>query len=383
MLPESHFKAFLAPGWKFTPAGFQKAISRIEGIISAREIRSVISSILIESDKDTITLTATDLDISMKTTLPAKIEKAGAITAPAKKLSQIIKEFRFESVEIDSDAENKISIRDGAGKAKTEIHLMGAPSDEFMLPSPIKDSHFKQFPPALVNEMIRRTSYAIAEEDARYVFNGLYMESEGDQAVFVGTDGRRLARIARNFPESLPVDKGVVVPVKAIRELTRLIGTVDEGFVGYDSEEGRLYFKLGDVELITRLIDGNFPDYRQVIPRKLDHEVKLNRDALRLSLRQAAVLAAEPSRQIRLEFSPGTLVVSSSTPDLGNVNDPMSCEYQGEEVTIAYNSNYLLDVLGVLNSEDILLGFSTASAPTVIKDPDDAEFVAVVMPMKI
>ncbi|MBU42575.1 MAG: DNA polymerase III subunit beta [Spirochaetaceae bacterium] len=364
-------------------AGFQKAISRIEGIISAREIRSVISSILIETGDDSITLTATDLDISMKTTLSAKIATAGSITAPAKKLSQIIKEFRFETVELDTDKENKISIRDGSSQAKTEIHLMGAPADEFMLPSPIKDSHFKQFPPALVNEMIRRTSYAIAEEDARYVFNGLYMESEGDQAVFVGTDGRRLARIARNFPDSLPVDKGVVVPVKAIRELTRLIGNVEEGFVGFDKEEGRLYFKLGDVELITRLIDGNFPDYRQVIPRKLDHEVRLNREALRLSLRQAAVLAAEPSRQIRLEFSPGTLVVSSSTPDLGNVNDPMSCEYQGEEVTIAFNSNYLLDVLGVLNSEDILLGFSTASAPTVIKDPDDGEFVAVVMPMKI
>ncbi|MCB1165824.1 MAG: DNA polymerase III subunit beta, partial [Leptospiraceae bacterium] len=196
-------------------AGFQKAISRIEGIISVREIRSVISSILIEADQESITLTATDLDMTMKTTLPAKVERKGSITAPAKKLSQIIKEFRFESVELDADAENHIAIRDGSGKAKTEISLMGAPSDEFMLPSPIKESNFKQFPPAVVAEMIRRTSYAIAEEDARYVFNGLYMESEGDQAVFVGTDGRRLARIARNFPDSLPVDKGVVVPVKA------------------------------------------------------------------------------------------------------------------------------------------------------------------------
>ncbi|MCB1167269.1 MAG: hypothetical protein KDK33_14000, partial [Leptospiraceae bacterium] len=166
-------------------------------------------------------------------------------------------------------------------------------------------------------------------------------------------------------------------------ELTRLIGSVSEGFVGYDKDESRLYFKLGEVELITRLIDGNFPDYRQVIPRKLDHEVKLNREALRLSLRQAAVLAAEPSRQVRLEFTPGVLVVSSSTPDLGNVSDPLSCEYQGEEVTIAFNSNYLLDVLGVLASEEIIMGFSTASAPTVIKDPDDGEFVAVVMPMKL
>lgn len=359
-----------------------KAISRIEGIISARELRSIISSLLVVAEKDKLILTATDLDVSMRTQLPAEVSETGKIAVPAKKLGQLLRETNVEMVELSSDSQHKIQLTDATGTRGVKISLMGSPAEEFPVTPGVDDKKYRDLPAAVFLDMLRKTSYAAAEDDARYVFNGVYLLNESGKLTMVATDGRRLTRISRDI-ELPEMEAGIIVPVKAIREITRLLGSSDTGSIAYDKKEHRLHFKIGDVELITKLVDGTFPDYKQVIPKKLDFKVEIDRESLKKSLRQAAVLAAEPTRQVKLQYSPSVVMVSASTPDVGDVNDTLPCDYSGEETTIAFNSNYLLDVINIISSDTVKTGFSTPSAPTVIMDPSDEDFIAVVMPMKI
>lgn len=362
---------------------FHRAIATVESIIPAREIRSIISNVLIEAEQDRIVLTATDLEMGIKTSLPVKTAQKGRITLPAKKLSQSIREFRGSEISFSSDEDERITIQDASGVSKARITLMGAPSDEYPTIPTLDEKRYSGFPTGLALEMLKKTGYSMAEEDARYVFNGLYALNENGKAAFVATDGRRLSKIRREFPEPLPFPQGVILPNKAVRELLKLLDSSEDGKIAFDEKERRVYFRIGHVDLISKLIDGQYPDYEQVIPRKLTYKVQLDRMGFETSLRQVAVMAAEPSRQVRMNFSSGNMNISASTPDVGEASDDVSAEYDGEDLTIAFNSNYLLEVLKVMGAERISLGFSSSSAPSAIQDPDDPDFIAVIMPMKI
>ncbi len=362
---------------------FHKAINKVESIISAREIRSVISNILIEAEGGRAVLTATDLEIGIKTSIEVETSTPGTLTLPAKKLSQAIREFHGASLSIEADADHRVTIVDASGVSKARITIMGAPSDEYPVIPTLPDKKFTVFPPGTVLEMIRKTGYAVAEEDARYVFNGLYMINDGNKVSFVGTDGRRLAKIEREFPETLPFKEGVILPNKAMRELHKLLDSGGEGKVAYEEKDRRVYFRLGGVDLIAKLIEGQFPDYQQVIPSKLENKIQVNRERLEKSVRQVAVMAAEPSRQVRVSFQSGAMNIAASTPDLGEAQDSIETGYSGEEITIAFNSNFMMDVVRVIGTEEVSIGFTSPSSPAVIQEPDDKDFISVIMPMKI
>ncbi len=362
---------------------FQRAINIVEGIIPAREIRSVISNILVEAEGERITLTTTDLEIAIKTSLAGEVHAAGRITLPAKKLSQSIREFRSSRVMLEIDRENRLTLHDASSVSRARLTLMGAPAEEYPVIPTLAAKNFSPFPTETAMEMIRKTSYAIAEEDARYVFNGLFMVPAGKKVAFVGTDGRRLAKIERAIPAELPFQEGVIIPNKAVRELNKLLDAGTESQIAFEHKDRRIHFRLGEVVLVSKLIEGQFPDYEQVIPKKLSFSVILDRMAFENSLRQVSVMAAEPSRQVHLKFAAGAISINASTPDLGEAQDSLEADYAGEEMTIAFNSNYIMDILKVLPVEKISIGFSSPSAPAVIRDPADPDFITVIMPMKI
>lgn len=362
---------------------FHKALAKIEGIISSREIRSVVSNILIETAEDRLILTATDLEIGLKTYVSAQIENTGIIAVPARKLSQTIREFRFDRILLETEDDTRINILDASGKGRARTTLMGSPGEEYPGIPLLPDDRFQSLPGGLALEMIRKTGHSIAEDDARYVFNGLYLVNRESRTAFVGTDGRRLAKVEKEFPQPLPFDQGLILPGKAVRELQKHLSADLEGGIAYDEKDRRLHFRLGDVQLSAKLIEGQFPDYDQVIPKKIEQRLTINRLELENTLRHVSVTAAEPSRQIRLTFSEQGITVLSQTPDVGESQDVINADYSGEEMTIAFNSYYLMDILRVLTSEEITLCFSSPSAPALILDPNDEFFISVIMPMKL
>ena len=259
---------------------------------------------------------------------------------------------------------------------------MGSSAEEYPSIHFPSDDQYVSIPSSTMSEMLRLTVYSIAEDDARYTFNGLYMKSENGILNFVATDGRRLSLVQRKFSQDPPFSKGLILPHKAVKELQKL-SELEDLSVAYDDTEKRLFFKSDNMNLISKLIDGNYPDYMQVIPEKVEYEVTFSKGRLESVLRHVSVMAAEPSRRVLFQFQSGSVEVTSQTPDIGESHDTILAEYKGEDIPIAFNSNYFLDVIRNLSCDDIILGFSSSNAPVVVKNPQDKDFTAVIMPMKI
>jgi len=359
-----------------------KSLSTIEGIVSSREIRSHIGAVLIETTKTGLDLTATDLEMTLKTSVEANIIESGKILLPARKLSQTLREFRFENILFEVKDLN-VHIRDGDGKGKTEIEIMGSVADEFPVKISQENQKFTTLPPSMMSEMIDMCLYAVAEEDSRFAFNGLFVEHNDSSLVVVGTDGRRLSFVTRKIDTPVDTDGGIIIPFKTVRELRKLIAMSDSFAIAIDQEDNSVHFQLKDVIFISRLIDSKFPDYQQVIPKKSDYVVKLNREDFRSAIKQAFVLAAEPSRQIKLMFEKNELQIVAATPEVGRVEDSIDCDFSGTPFAIAFNSNFLLDVINVMKSEEIEFHVTSSSAPAMIMDPADKDFKAVVMSMRL
>ncbi len=363
---------------------FEKALSRAGSIISVREIRSTLSNILLESREDTVILTASDLELSVSIETEAKIVQAGGVTIPAKKFSEALSAFQADEFSLSVKENNRVDMLSLSKESKARISLMGSPVEDYPPVPVIESDQYKNIDISKLLNMIQYTNYAMAKDDARYVFNGLYMETEGAVLKCVSTDGRRLALMEESFSEALPVNEAIILPYKCIKELQKLEPANEASTrMAYDAEKKRVFFEIGKLRLASKLIEGSFPDYKQVIPEKVENELLLHKEGLERSLKQVSVMAAEPSRRVYFHFSENALELRASTPDLGEAEDRIAIDYQKGDLEVAFNSRYILDVLENIDTEHILFCFSTESDPAIIRIPDDKRFISVVMPMKV
>jgi DNA polymerase-3 subunit beta len=362
-------------------AEFQKSITKIEGIISSRELKSQLSNILFEADHDTLKLTATDLEVFLKTIIECNVHEPGEITLPARKISQITKTIRGDEVELSSNESFETVILDKSGVSNARFAILGLPKSEFPTIPKIDEESLIEFPNSIFLDMLKQTSYAIAEEDSRFVFNGLYLVSEGPNVTLVATDGKRMSKIEREFSTELLFKDGIIIPFKAIREIQKILdsgGNAKLALIG-----NQLFIQCGDVELLCNLIEGQFPNYNQVIPKEFGFEAVIDREALFNSIKSVSVLANEQSKQIRFSFDKNKLTIVAHTPEVGEADDYLSCEYDGDALNIGFNFSYILDAIQNIPDEKLKLGINSETAPLVIQNNNDDNFVAVIMPMKL
>ena len=368
---------------KVKTSDFQKGIASVDGIISIREIKSILSNIKIEARDNKLFFSATDLEISIKTSIPAECITEGTTSLPAKHLNKLLKTINFENTMIQSsdDTSNQALITDADGKYDFKLNINGLEGEDFKTMPEIDYNALTDFPCTMFKDMIRKTSYSIAHEDTRFVFNGLFLKAEKEQVVLVGTDGRRLALVKRDLPVKMNIEKGIIIPHKAVTEIQKMIDEHDTGKIGVF--ENQVYFSAGNVEMVCKLIDGNYPDYQQVIPAKSSFNAVISNHEFNVALKQALNAAEEPTRQVRITFQPGNMYMNASTPGTTEVNINIGIEYTGDETTIAFKGDYLSDILKAVGDENVMLEFSGSSTPVLFKDPSDPDFVAVVMPMKV
>jgi len=363
---------------------FLKGIQSVEGVITHREVKSALSNVKMEVSQNQVALSATDLEISIKTTIPAIVGEPGVSYLPAKELSNFFKTLNFETVLMVRDPLQEAAetlITDASGNLDYKQKINGIDSDEIKtIPSRI-ESQTTEFPCQTMRDMIRKTSYAIAIDETRFVFNGLFLKPNGNDLIVVGTDGRRLSKVVRSFPNEFPFKNGVIIPHKAIREFLKMIEGKDTARIGFVQEQ--LYSSAGSIELLFKLIEGTFPDFEQVIPKQASYSIRLVCNEFSTYLKQALISAEQPSKQIRLSFSKGKMNISSSNPGTMQFNLNKPIEYDGEEVTIAFKGDYLSDVVKAIDDPEIIMEFSSSSAPVVFRDPSDSDFVSVIMPMKL
>ncbi len=363
---------------------FLKAIQTVEGVVNTKLIKSVLSNLKIEASDSKVFLSSTDMELSLRTSILSNVVKPGSTSLPARQLASIFKTIHFpdSKISVVSDPDNPLTlITDAEGKVETVFQINGMNPEEIKTIGEIPEEDITNITTIILKDMIRKTYYAVATDEVRFVFNGLYFRSQGNLLTVVGTDGRRLARINRSFPSALPFSEGIIIPHKTIREMMKVLEEADLGKTG--KIDGQFYIQIGNTEILSKLIEGSFPDYEQVIPKDVKYKTKVNKEEFSIILKQALISAEEPSKQIRFHFQPGKLTVFASNPGTIQFESTMRIDYSGEDLTIAFKGDYIADCIKSIDDLELEIQFSNSTTPVLFKDPSDTDYVAVIMPMKI
>ncbi|MCM8800752.1 MAG: DNA polymerase III subunit beta [Candidatus Omnitrophica bacterium] len=351
-----------------------KAIQVVQNIISLRSTLPILSHILLETHHDKLRLTTTDLDIGITCEMDVDIQEQGAITVPAKRFGDIIKDLPEEQIQINIKKNNLINIESGLCQFK----LIGLNKEEFPHLPQFQDKQTIILEQGLLKQMFALTSFAVSYDETRYILNGILFRILGNKLTLVATDGKRLAIIENPLKEYIEKEINIIVPIKTIHELNRNLK--EEGQLSLVLGTNQVLFDLDGISIISRLIEGEFPDYQQVIPPVSELRMKVNREAFLLAIRRAALLATPDYQAVRLELFKNKLVVSKSTPDIGESREELVVEYSGKELLIGFNPNYLIDVLKNLSDEQIEFELTDPEKPGVIRLKN---YLYIVLPMRL
>lgn len=364
-------------------AEFQKGLARIQAIVEKRNSMPILANVLLEARSDgTLELAGTDLEVGIRSTHQAEVEKPGGLSVSAKKLYEIIRELPEEPVQLESTSNAYLQIH----CARADFKLAGTASDEYPTLPDFDPKSTVPVQAAVLSAMIERTMYAASVDETRYNLNGVYLELQPDTGKIrmVATDGHRLAYADRTLgvdPSTL--ENGVILPRKGLAELKRLVDEDDADEIELAFEGNSGLARKGGVTLVMRLIEGNFPNYSQVLPKSISLTLTLEIDAIVQALRRVALLSSERSRAVRLDISDGQLAISSSNPDLGDAREELDIDYSGEALSVGFNARYLLDALQACRAKEVRFGLQDQLSPAQLIPTDDDDTLAVVMPMRI
>ena len=358
----------------------QKGLTRIQSVVEKRNTMPILANVLLDASskkRNTLTLAATDLEVGIRGSHPAEVETVGKATVSAKKLYEIVRELPDEPISLEVTSNAYMQIR--CDRAK--FTLAGNAAEEYPTLPNFTSGKTTSVQAIFLSEMIERTIYAASADETRYNLNGVYFEQLADSGKvrMVATDGHRLA-IGTNLVGLTP---GVIIPRKGLIELKRLLDEEDTAEVELGFEGSNGLARNGDVTLVMRLIEGEFPNYQQVIPRETNIHLTVGVEAFSRALRRVVLLSAERSRAVKFELSDGQLRLSSNNPDLGDAQEELDVDYAGEGLTVAFNARYLIDALASIKAKEVRLSFKDATSPAQLTPTDDDDALAVVMPMRV
>jgi DNA polymerase-3 subunit beta len=353
---------------------FLEALQVVQSVVSSRTTLPVLSNVLLRAEAGKVTFSTTDLDTGIRTQAEATVDKSGGITLPARRLLSIVRELPNTEISLDVDSKNAASIKAGASFFK----INGLPEDDFPPFPKAEGAKIIRIGQKDFRDMLRKTAYAMSADESRYVLNGTLLSLRENKLTVVATDGRRLALVEQEieFPKSSEGD--VILPTKAVGELQRILG--DEGDVEIAIAENQIAFTIGNTYLISKLIEGNYPNYKQVIPNETKERITLERELFLTSIRRVALLSSEKSNSVKLNFGKNELEITANTPEIGEARESLAVNYKGKEFSIAFNPEYLGDPLRNLDSDTVHFDFTDELSPGVIRY--DKPFLYVIMPMR-
>ena len=352
-----------------------KTLQTVERAVNDRTTLPILANILLEASENELTLTATDLDVGIQCRFPlAQPTESGAVTLPARKLTTVVRELPDELVVLEAKKNHTATLNCGA----VNFRIPGLPAEDFPALPTMDEVEGGSIPQGVFKRLIAETMHAMSMEETRFILNGALLTVQEDILTIVATDGRRLA-VAK-----APVTGGAaftaVVPAKTIRELARLLEDEDEDLAVAPLKDNQLTLRFGQVTMITRLIEGQFPQYEKVIPPPSKHALTCDRQALINAVRRASLMTTATSQAIVFEMAGAALVVSKESAELGSAREEVRVTYTGEPLTVAFNPEFWLDVLKVLNGSEVTIELSGPDRPAVIRQPD---FLYLVLPMKV
>jgi len=355
-------------------------LQAVQNLVASRTTLPILSNVLLRAKEGTLELTATDLDVTVCCAVEATVQKVGASTVPVKKLFGIARELGAAQLEIEVDEKNGCKIKAGS----SYYRMNGLAAEEFPPLPKFADDKKLVLPQEKLKGMLRRTSFAVSSDETRYVLNGLFCSLKDHKVTLVATDGRRLALTDEEADISAENEGDFIIPTKAVNELNRLLQPA--GSVEIKVTENQASFDLKgetgfSVLLITKLVEGSYPNYRQVIPAESAERIALVREELLQALRRAEIMTSEKSNSVKLAFTKNNLAITANSPDVGEARESLAVNYKGKDLSIAFNPAYLLDPLKALDNDEVFLELTDELSPGVLRT--NGPFLYVIMPMRM
>ena len=359
---------------------FQEGLQAVAGSVPTKTTLPVLSNILVEANHDGVRLSGTDLDIAVSTIVPASVDQEGSITVPARKLAEIVRELPNASIRITASGEQRVTIECGRSK----FRLLGLPKDEFPAFPAVKFDGGWKATAGNLQKLITHVAFAASTEESRPILNGVLWELRPDRMRMVATNGHRLARMDVPTATAGGAQADLIVPPKALEQIRKLFSAEDE--IEVARSENHLGFRSPTTQVFTRLIEGPYPNYEQVIPRENDKVMTADKGAITSALRRMSIVASDQTHRIRMAFANGSCKLSVQTPDLGEAQEEVTVTYEGDALEIGFNAAYMLEVLKYIPTDEVRMTFKAPERAATCEPvgwDDPASFLALVMPLRL
>lgn len=357
-------------------------IGKTQNIVEKRNTMPVLMNILLDAQENSLTVFATDLEVSLKDSVPVKMHQSGKVAVSAKTLFEITKELEDGPILLKKKENNWLEIQQGQYQGK----IVGISAEEYPIFPTYSGQGFFSLNAELLKEMIDKTIYSVSTDETRYHLNGVYFEQKNnDDYTMVATDGHRLCLINRKVKSSAKNSdntNGVIIPRKGLYEIKKILEG-QEGNFDISIEGSQLIVKKVDTTLMIRLIEGKYPNYSQFIPQKLSHKIKINREEFLSSIKRVALLANHKSKAITLSLSNGKMEITSNNPELGDSKAEIDVDYKGKDLKIGFNAKYIQDILSAIQDDEIDFEINDQLSPGLMRPHKDQAYTCVVMPMRI
>lgn len=358
----------------------QEGLAAVTAAVPAKTTLPVLSNLLVETTERGIRLSATDLDIAVSTEVSADVETPGSITIPAKKLSEIARELPPSPVKVSASGEQRFTIECGRSRFK----LLGLPRDEFPSFPTVRFNESWRVKSGELQKLISHVAFAVSTEESRPILNGVLWELREDRMRMVATNGHRLSKMELPVESSSAPPGDLIVPPKALEQIKRLFPAEEELEIARG--ENHLGFRSPFTSVFTRLVEGPYPNYEQVIPKDNDRFCLCDKAALTSALKRMSVIASDQTHRIKMSFNTGMLKFSVTTPDLGEASDELPVNYNGDQLDIGFNATYLLEILRYMPTEQVRLTFKAPERAATIEPEgwdDPAKYLCLVMPLRL
>jgi len=372
--------------FKINQDHFSNGLQQVLNVVATRSTMPILSNVLIEAEEGHISLTTTNLDLGIRCCIKAEVSEPGSITLPVRKLATIIRELPATEVFIEVNEKNQAKITSGGSLFK----IMGISSEEFPpLPSFENRKVFELAQEKIVG-MLKSVSYAQSTDENRYILNGVYFNFTDGKLTLVATDGRRLGLTALDLETSEENAGSLILPAKTVAELERLMGKGEKVKIAFNDRQAAFEIDIdesGDsglvdhLYLVSKIVEGNYPNYRQVIPKETEHRVKIERELMLECVHRAALVTSDKSNSVKIKVSKNLLEISGSSTEYGESHESMAIAYDGPEVQVAFNPQFLMEPLKALTKDEVFFEFKDELSPGLFKTLDN--FICVIMPLRL
>lgn len=357
-----------------------EALQKVQSVVEKKGTVQILSYILCQVKDRTLSLSATDLEVGVKVTLPVDVEEEGKVTLSAKHFIDIVKALPNKPLKVTRKNNDWVEII----CEKSRFNIVSLPADEYPeLPGFEEKEYFEANVESLLN-MINKTSFAVSNDATRYHINGVYLEPQDEKLMrMTATDGHRLSLVDSEVFLNMPkMKRGIILPKKGINELRKLL-ELGGDTIQLSFDRGHFYAHAQDTFLFVRLIDGEYPDYKQVLPKATPLTANMDKELFLSGLKRVALLAHEKSKGVRLSFKNNSVLITSNNPDMGEAREEIDIDFEGDETDISFNAKYLMDCLSVVSDEEVQLHFKDRMSPGVLRGKNGQNHTYVIMPMRI